>query len=299
MNKSAGLSVLLAASFWGIIGVFVNTLTAMGFTNSEIIFVRAIMTTLCIFGWLLIKDREALPIKVKDVWIFMGMGILSFVCFNLCYLQCIAVTGMSVAAVLLYTSPIFVMLFSLVLFKERMTRAKGIALLLAFGGCVLVTGIIGDNGRTLTLMGILLGLGSGLGYSLYTVFGHYGVARYNSLTVTAWAFLFGTLGVLPFVDFEHMLGVMASSPFALALILLCGLVINVLPYICYTYGLAKMEGSKAAILACLEPVVATIVGVLVYSEPITVTSTLGIILVIAAVGVLNRDLGQRDVPEKS
>ncbi|MDD4509251.1 MAG: EamA family transporter [Eubacteriaceae bacterium] len=298
MNKSAGLSVLLAASFWGIIGVFVNTLTAMGFTNSEIIFVRAIMTTLCIFGWLFIKDREAIPIKVKDIWIFMGMGILSFVCFNLCYLQCIAITGMSVAAVLLYTSPIFVMLFSIVLFKESMTRAKGIALFLAFGGCVLVTGIIGDNGRTLTLTGILLGLGSGLGYSLYTVFGHYGVARYNSLAVTAWAFLFGTLGILPFVDFGHMLMVMANSPLALALILLCGLVTNVLPYICYTYGLAKMEGSKAAILACLEPVVATIVGVLVYGEPITLTSTLGIVLVIGAVGVLNRDFGQKDVPEK-
>ncbi|MGL6294322.1 DMT family transporter [Eubacterium aggregans] len=288
MNKSAGLSVLLAASFWGIIGVFVNTLTAMGFTNSEIIFVRVIMTTLCIFGWLFIKDREAIPIKVKDIWIFMEMGILSFVCYNLRYLQCIAITGMSVAAVLLYTSPIFVMLFSIVLFKESMTRAKGIALFLAFGGCVLVTGIIGDNGRALTLTGILLGLGSGLGYSLYTVFGHYGVARYNSFAVTAWAFLFGTLGILPFVDFGQMLMVMANSPLALALILLCGLGTTVLPYTCYTYGLAKMEGSKAAILACLSPVVATIVGVLVYGEPITLTSTLGIVLVIGAVGVLNR-----------
>ncbi len=279
------IAVLVGAALWGVIGVFVRNLTAMGYSSHEIIFVRTLMTTGAVFAWLAIKNPKAVTIAPRDAWSFFGAGVLSFVFFNLCYLQCIAVTGMSVAAVLLYTAPVFVMVFSLLLFHEKMTKAKGIALVLAVGGCALVTGILGDH--QVSVLGILLGLGAGFGYSLYSVFCTYGLRRYSPLTVIAWAFLFGTLGILPLVDFGHFIATLQQAPWGIFLLLLCGVVCNVIPYALYTWGLAHLEASQASIIACIEPVVATVVGVALYKEPLTATSLLGMVMVIGAVMVLN------------
>lgn len=97
-------------------------------------------------------------------------------------------TSLAVAALLLYTAPVFVMLMSLLCFGEAFTRTKALALLLTFSGCACVTGVFGSS-LTLTLSGLLYGLGSGFGYALYSIFGKYAVRKYSSLTITAYTFI--------------------------------------------------------------------------------------------------------------
>lgn len=70
------------------------------------------------------------------------------------------------------------------------------ALVLTFAGCVLVAGLIGSS-YTLTPKVILLGLSSGLFYGLYSIFGSVALRTYDTRTVTAYTFLFATLGTLP------------------------------------------------------------------------------------------------------
>ena len=59
-----------------------------------------------------------------------------------------------------------------------------------------------------------------------------------------------------------------------------------LPYLLYTYGLIGIENGKASIMASIEPVVATLCGVFIYNEGLTVMSTVGILLVLSAIVLL-------------
>lgn len=131
---------------------------------------------ICVTLPLLRSGSAALRIRLRDLWLFAGTGICSLVFFNYCYFNAMQQTSLAVAALLLYTAPVFVMLMSLVCFGEAFTRTKALALLLTFSGCACVTGVFGSS-VTLTLSGLLYGLGSGFGYALYSIFGKYAVLQ--------------------------------------------------------------------------------------------------------------------------
>jgi drug/metabolite transporter (DMT)-like permease len=71
------------------------------------------------------------------------------------------------------------------------------------------------------------------------------------------------------------------------LCILTALVTAVVPFLAYTLGLQTLEASKAGILATIEPLVATIIGIVYFSEPLTVLSGIGILLILGAVIILN------------
>ena len=277
--------VIAAATLWGTIGIFGKKLNAFGFAPSEIVFIRAIGASIILILFLSIKDAKLLKINPRDSLYFVGTGILSFVFFNWCYFIAINKTSLSVAAILLYTAPSIVTIFSTILFKEKMTSKKIMSLMLTFVGCVFVTAFMPGYGPKITATGILAGLGSGLGYALYSIFGRYALKKYNSLTVTVYTFIFASIGLIPITDFKEMISLFSNGDviyYAIAL----GLFGTALPFLLYTKGLSYLETSKASIIATLEPIVATILGIVLYNEPITLFKIVGIIIVIFAVSIL-------------
>lgn len=87
-----------------------------------------------------------------------------------------------------------------------------------------------------------------------------------------------------------MIAKFAAAPNLAALLLLClvtALVTAVVPFLAYTLGLRTVEASRAGILATIEPMVATLIGILVFSEPLTLLCGLGMALILAAVMLLN------------
>ena len=161
--------VLVAGVSWGLIGIFTKAIDALGFTEMQMLFVKGVLATALLFLIIFFKDRSQLKLKNwKDIRYFIGTGICSFTFFSWSYMKAINLTSLGVAAVLLYTAPTFVMLFSILLFHEKMTKIKGVVLGMTFLGCVLVTGLL-EGGSTFTWQGILIGLGSGIGYALYSI----------------------------------------------------------------------------------------------------------------------------------
>jgi drug/metabolite transporter (DMT)-like permease len=236
---------------------------------------------------LLIKDRSGFKIELKDIPLFLGLGFGSILFFTICYFTAINMMSLSTAAILLYTSPIWIMLMSLFVFKEKMTGRKIIALLLAFGGCVLVSGISGDG---LTLIGFLIGLGSGLGYGLYSILGTIALKKYSPYTVTTYTFIIAAVGSWFISKPGEMYSIFSAAPDIAFLIVFCiitAVVTAVIPFLAYTLGLRTVEASRAGILATIEPLVATLFGVIVFSEKLTIFSGLGIVLILSAVIVLN------------
>lgn len=293
MDKSKGnlvvapLLVLVAGVLWGTMGIYVRTLTELQFTTIEIVAVRAVVTALILFVTIFVFKREYLKIRLKDIWCFVGTGILSILFFNYCYFKAITMTSMSVAAILLYTAPAIVMVLSAIFFHERITKVKVIALIATFVGCVFVTGLIGDVG-SLSPMGILVGFGAGFGYALYSIFSRFALERgYHSLTISAYTFLFATIGVLPMADIEKVFGTPVKDLRMAGFYLVFAMISTVIPYFVYTLGLSKMENGQASIIASVEPVAASLIGFFVFGEMITLNGFIGIILVLGAIVLCN------------
>ena len=125
MKKRLGeAAVLLAAVLWGVIGIFTRALQEIGFSAIQIVTVRAVVTVLVMGVLILIKDPKLFKINLCDLWMFLGTGICSFTFFNICYMSSIGENSLSVACILMYTSPIWVAAFAIPLFKEKLTLHK-------------------------------------------------------------------------------------------------------------------------------------------------------------------------------
>ena len=280
--------IILAGCFWGSMGIFVRRLGTFGFSPIQIVSIRITIAALFFALLLCFKDRSGFRIAWRDLPLFLGLGFGSILFFTVCYFSAITIMSLSTAAILLYTSPIWIMLMSVLFFREKLSRIKLIALALAFAGCVLVSGISGEG---LTLTGLLLGLGSGIGYGLYSILGTVALRKYSPYTVTAYTFVFAAAGSWLVCGPADMISKFSAAANLTGLLLFCcltALVTAVIPFLAYTLGLRTVEASKAGILATIEPLVATIVGIIVFSEQLTLLSGAGIVLILAAVILLNR-----------
>lgn len=193
--------------------------------------------------------------------------------------------SLAAASILLYTAPSFVVLLSAVLWKEPVTKKKLLALALTLAGCACVCGVF-SGGLSVTLPGVLLGLGSGFFYALYSVFGRYALAHYPPLTVTVWTFLFAGPASLVLLRPAELAAAFAPVPGLWGTALALAVCSTAAPYILYTWGLARTEPGRASILASLEPVVASLTGVLAFGEPMGALTVLGIFCVLAGVYIL-------------
>lgn len=281
-------AILLSGVLWGAIGLFVRPLSQDGYSSMQLVALRALITAGVLFIFLLLSNRRRLRVRLRHLWCFLGTGLCSIVFFNFCYFNAIETATMSVASVLLYTAPCFVMLLSLLLFRERVTPRKVAALLLSLLGLCLVTGLIGGGAQRVSLQGILYGLGAGLGYALYSIFGRFALQRgYHPLTVTFYTFVCAAIGALALCGPAGLAATFVQHPQHLGLLLLFGVVTSVLPYAAYTWGLTGVESSKASIMASVEPVVATLLGTLCFHEKLSAAGLLGVAMVLGAVLLLN------------
>lgn len=288
MKKLAPVFVLSAGILWGLMGIFVRKLGTYGFSSLQIACLRILFGAALFLMITGCYRRELLKIRLRDVGLFLGMGLLSLLLFTVCYFTTIHLASLSVAAILLYTSPIWVMLMSAVCFREKITRRKLLCAAMAFGGCVLVSGI--GSASSLSPMVIVTGLMSAVGYGLYSIFGTFALRKYQPLTVTTYAFLCGAAGAAILCKPTVIITVISSAPNPTGLVLLLILtafVTAVLPYLLYTVGLSHMRASAAAIMASIEPVVATAAGALVFGEGLTIPAFAGIALVLGTIVVLN------------
>ena len=290
-NSKLGIAlIILAGCFWGSMGIFVRKLTTFGFSAFQIVSIRITLAALIFSLVLLIKDRRGFKISPKDIPLFLGLGFGSILFFTVCYFTAITMMPLSTAAILLYTSPVWIMLMSILFFHEKLDKRKLIALALAFAGCVLVSGI---SGHGMTVTGLLVGLGSGIGYGLYSILGKIALRKYSSYTVTTYTFIFAAAGSWIINQPADMISKFSSSQDFGFLIILCfltALITAVIPFLSYTLGLESVEASKAGIIATIEPMVATLIGIIVFAEKLTIMSGAGILLILAAVVILNLKL---------
>lgn len=296
--KKHVICILGGGALWGLMGLFTRNLAARGFDSPGTLIVRFAIASLLFGVTLLLVDPKLFRVRLRDAWCFLGAGIYSLLFFTYFYFQAIATMSLSVAAILLYTAPSMVMVMSLLIFKERLTPAKLVALLLAFAGCCLVSGLGGAD--AVSALGVVYGLCSGLGYALYSIFARLALDRgYDSRTINFYSCLLATVGACVIWGGVEPARLMFASGGNALWCIATGVVSCYLPYLLYTYGLSGVEAGKASVMASVEPVVATLVGILVFREKMTWMSAAGVLLVLGAVVILNLRFQRREAGVKN
>lgn len=281
------LYVILAAACWGVIGLFNRILGELGVGVLQRVTIRNFGALLVLTIVFALTRREVFRVKLRHLPLFLGSGLVSVLGLSIVYFQCQMECSLAVAGILLYLAPSFVVLMSAALWKAPITRRKVAALVLALVGCGLVSGLVGGE-VTASPRGLLLGVASGFCYATYTIFSHYTLRHYDSLTMTYWTFVFAGLGSLVFWDTAAITAVMTDGR-GIAGAMGLAVIATALPYLFYTKGLEGVESGKASIIANVEPVVGALVGVFVFGEALSLWVIFGIVCVLSGVLLLAKE----------
>lgn len=286
MKKSASFFIILASVIWATLGIFGTEMSKIGFSSMQITSLRVTGAAIFFVMTLFFTDKSRFKIKIKDLWLFFVMGVGCVLAMSVLYFYTLVNTSMPVAAILLYTSPIWVIIISAIVFKEKITWQKFIALICAFVGCVLVSLNGGETGKIGTWF-FITGLLSGLAYGMYSILGTIGLKKYHPYTVTTYTFIFAAIASWFVANPMSTLSVAISYPHKPTVIiwmLLVGLVTSYIPFMLYTIGLGKTSPGKAAVMACTDPLTSTILGFFVYGQK---PSVMGMALIFFAILLVN------------
>lgn len=291
------LCVVLASVLWGSVGLAVRKLSDAGFSSIDSMEVRSLIALVITGLYLLISNRDAFKINIKDIWCFLGTGILNMMLNAICYFYCIKTTSLAVAGAFCQTGPMFAIIFGCILFKEKFTVKKLIAMILVFSGCILASRLTGNE--SLTFIGLIFGLGTGIGYSMYSVFGRYAINKgYSSMTITFYSFLVSAIAAAFFTNWPVVTGSIKSDPSVIWWMLLIGLGVGFGGYFLYTKGLENIETGLASILCSVELVTGTLIGLIVYNEELTTPVLIGLILIFAGIIISNINIASEKIEEK-
>ncbi len=287
-SRTSALLIVAAGVLWGGIGLFVAMLASVGLSRLQIVALRLVTAAVVFSAATALRSPEKFRFRWKDAWCFAGNGLVSLVFSNFCYFTAIERLSLSAAVVLLYTSPIFVTFFSVLLFGEKLTGRKVAALTITMVGCMLVTGLFESTPGEISPLGILCGLAAGLTYGLYTIFTRCALTRgYDPASITLHSFLWAGAGALPLSGFWRSPELL-KMPIVWFGAIGLGVVCCIAPYWLYNKGLSGTEPSKAAIYATVEPAVATLLGVFVLHETMTSLKLVGMALVFVSLFILSR-----------
>lgn len=275
------LAAVAAGIIWASGSLFVRNLQAFGLQGMVISLLRLSLAWVILTICLVRRFRQLFKVSRRDLLFLALLGAIGPAGSQPLFIESVTLTTVAVATILNYTAPFFVIILSRLFLKEPVTPHKALALGLSAVGLVLITGVYKVQ-EPVSAPALITGLGSGALYGTYTFMLRKIASRHDPLTVQWWSALFGlpllTLYTLPSLEHGFVLPLRAWGS---ALGLAAGP--GVLAFILFTWALARIQASRVAILANIEPAAATLFSALVLGENITLPQIAGIGLVLAGI----------------
>lgn len=215
----------------------------------------------------------------------LGMGA-AMAAYQAFYFSAVPRAGIAVAAlVAICSAPLMIAVLAAVLLGERLTARVGLALALGVvGTALLVAGPETARAAPEATAGVALALGAGLAYAGYAVTARAFVTRTSALGLTAWSFAAAALLSVP-------LGLSTTDPLGQLRrgwpwLLYLGAVATAAAYALYAQGLRRVPAAVAGVVTLVEPLTATLLGVLVFGERLGTRGAAGAALLLGAIGLL-------------
>jgi len=286
-EKMVGLStmfVALAAFSWGLSGGIGGILTGQGWDPVVVSFYRGAIGLVFVLAWLAVRPRGS-GLTSGRLWfwsVIAGVGVAGNFSF---YFLSIAEGSVAVAATLMYCAPVFVYLVSFALKLERPTLLKWAAIAMVMVGVVLLTGIYDIGAGDVTLIAAGAGLLSGLSYAVF-IFG-FKFAAPNGSPQAILVIAFAVLAIILFGlgDADQTVAVLNTPSWPLFVVL--GVLGAGLSFIFYIVGLNHTAPAVASIVAMVEPVTASLFGVVFLNESLAALQIFGMALILFTVTALS------------
>lgn len=289
------LAVATAACTWGTLGYFAKILYTRGVSFESLVAVRASVGWVAVICFVLVAGgARELKVERRDLALLVPLGLIGIGLFYLLYFYTVRESTVGTAAILLYSSPAFVVILAWLFLREALGLVKVAALLLTASGIFLVVGAYDPANLEVSPKILLTGLLSGLAYGLYSIFGRPVASRLSPAIVLSYALAFGS--ALLVIAALPTLGTLAGlSAGSYGLLLMLAVVHTAGAFALYTYGIRLLGAGRAAIIATVEPVVAGATGVFLLSEALTAPKTFGAVLVLTG-AALTQIEGSKDRP---
>lgn len=287
MKKSAVLLIIIASVLWGTSAIFANLLGPYGFSPLQMTAMRGSISAIIMSIYVCFTNRNLFKVTLSQLFWFACGGITMFLSAFF-YYESIRASSVSVAVMLMYTAPVFVMAYSVAFLGEKLTHAKLCSIICVLLGCALISGFFG--GVSFNVWGVITGLLSGISYSSYNIIAKIQMSKKsNPLTASVYCYIFMALVSLCAADVPEIFNIANQNPLLLyPLIIGIGVFTVTLPYSLYTISLKYIPVGIASALGIIEPMTATLFGVLFFGDPLTFSSICGIVLIMSAVIILSR-----------
>jgi DME family drug/metabolite transporter len=287
------LAVVAAASIWATLGLFAKILYAQGVSFESLVAVRASVGWVAVMIFVLATGKaKSLSVSGGDLMLLVPQGLVGIGLFYLLYFFTVGESSVGTSAILLYSSPAFVVVLARLFLNEALNPAKVLALIVTAGGIFLVAGAYDPSNLEVTPTVLLTGLLSGLTYGLYSIFGRPVTGHLRPSIILSYVLFFGSLLLL--VAARPTLDTLVGLPMrSYALLFVLAVVHTTLGFALYTFGLGRLGAGRAAIVATVEPVVAVVLGTALLGESLTVPRVVGALLVISGAALAQVRLRKR------
>lgn len=278
-NENKGrIEVIIASLAFGFLGIFGKLAFQANVSVGQLLTFRFFLASLFLWIWLLIFKRNLIKISKKQLILTGFLGVFGYALFSTLYFEAVQGISVALAALLLYTYPIWVTLFSALFGLERITLKDWIILFVASLGLVLV---LWGNIQASNVVALLYGLGSGLFYALYILTSSRYQKNVKPITSTLYVISFATLALAIFhrPDFFHFMGLGNDAFIAVSgLTIVC----TIIPLTLILAGLQKLKGSEAALITMIEPITAVIMAKIIYDEQMNFMQMFGAFLILSS-----------------
>jgi drug/metabolite transporter, DME family len=284
MKNVSTAFVALAALCWGLSGGIGGILMAEGWDAFVVSFYRGAIGLLFVLVWLVLRPRGS-GLASRRLWfwsVIAGLGVAGNFAF---YFVSIAEGSVAVAVTLMYCAPVFVYLVSFTLKLERSTPLKWAAIAMVMLGIVLLTRIYETGTGGVTPIGIGAGLLSALSYAVFIFGFKYAAPHGSPQTILVIAFVVLVTVLIWPGDADQTVAVLNAPSWPLFAVL--GVLGAGLSFILYIVGLKHTAPAVASIVAMVEPVTASLLGILVLNENLVGLQIFGMGLILITVTALS------------
>ena len=278
-ETNAKASLILAMVIFGTIGIFRKYIPL---PSGIVACARGILGVAFLLIFIKIKkikmDGKAIKKHLAILLVSGGFIGLNWVLLFESYRY----TSVAVATLCYYMAPIFVMIVSPFLLKEKLTGRKMLCVIVALIGMVFVSGVL-DGGITdiSELKGILFGLGAAALYASVVMMNQKlrEVPTYDKTIMQLGA---AAVVLIPYILFVEDLSAVTLTPLMAIMLIVVGVVHTGIAYALYFGSMNGLKAQTVALFSYIDPIVAIILSALFLKEPMTVYSAIGAVLVLGA-----------------
>lgn len=271
-----------AAGLWGLMSIFTRALHEVQYSGVDIAYLRCLVAGVGMVLYLSRVNPSALQVGVRGAVIPLLYGAVTYSIGFTGYNIAVTRIPVAVATVLTFMNPIFVCIFSVLVFHETIPVRKLVSIALCVFGAVLATNLLGVGDFRLDLLGVAAALLNGLGVSFQVMIPRYFAPRFQRDTMLAYGFLGAALVLGLLADHQTIAaGLTGPNGAGVLFSVLCfGVLCTLIANTCFSKSALYVDATTTSILSALEVVVGSVVGLLVFQERLTPLQAAGAVIIV-------------------